>query len=181
MVVMVDGLHGLQQLQSLPKRNQIKTVVIVRSARNSIPMLSQTKMTEPLSATSAESVGSIFADIEREVEEAANKFGVEIILLLIDKWENDMQRAVLLNTVDTDMLLGHYVRMKISLHHLKRKMERDWFSNDTLAKTIEERVRNLGYKTKEARRNYYVAKRRFEEHRDDCSCRGCRCVGSFSG
>ncbi len=144
-------------------------------------MLSQTKMMEPSSATNVELVGSILADIEREVEEAANQFGVEIILLLIDKWESDMQTAMANNIVDTDMLLGHYVRMKISLHHLKRKMERDWFSNDNIAKTIEERVRNLGYKTKEARRNYYVAKRRFEEHRDDCSCRGCRCVGSFSG
>lgn len=144
-------------------------------------MLSQTKMTEPSSAINAELGGSIIADIEREVQEAADKFGVEIILLLIDKWEDDMQKAMANNIADTDMLLGHYVRMKISLHHLKRKMERDWFSNDNLAKTIEERVRNLIYKTKEARRNYYVAKCRFEEHRDDCSCRGCRCIGRFVG
>lgn len=147
-------------------------------------MLSQINQTDPSSAILAERAGkpAFLTSIEDEVEAAANALGVDIIFLLVDKWEADMAQAHILNKVSMEDLLGHYVRMKISLHHLRRKFERDyfWSACDPHGADFEKKVIGLSDKVKEARRNYYVAKQRFEGgHEDECSCRGCRCIGCF--
>lgn len=146
-------------------------------------MPNRINQTDPSSAILVETGGkpTFLTSIDDEVEAAVNSLGADIIFLLVDKWEADIAQARLLNKLSMEDLLLHYVKLKISLHHLKRKMDRDWFSNDNIVKTIEENVNKLRGKTKEARRNYYVAKQRFEgRHEDECSCRGCRCIGCFS-
>lgn len=149
-------------------------------------MLSQTKMTEPSSATNAEWSGnsSVSDLIASEVESAANKCGPEIIFLLMDKWDRDMQKLLQQSLLTIDDLLRHYVRLKISLHHVTRRYERDWYVDDHKHEAMYRRHMNeLRDKTKEARRDYYVAKQRIEreegKHGSECACRGCKCIVSF--
>lgn len=147
-------------------------------------MLNPISQMDPSFAILAEKDGkpAYLSSIDDEVESALNSMGAEILFLLIEKWEDDLAKASALDEVSVRDMLLHYVRLKISLHHLKRKMDRDWFANDNVIKTVEENVNKLRDKTKEARRNYYVAKQRFEgEHEGACSCRGCRCIGKFGG
>jgi len=167
-----------------PKRKKIKTAVIVRSVKNSIPMLNQIKMMEPSSAINVELGGSLsfLESIDAEVEALANDLGADIIFLLIDKWDADLERAERDGRLTADTLLGHYIRLKISLHHVARRYERDYgWSCELNDSVLRQRIAGLKNKTKEARRNYYVAKHRYEgEHRSNCSCRGCRCIGGLS-
>lgn len=148
-------------------------------------MLNQTKTMEPFSATDVEQVGSttLLDSLAAEVEAAANQLGSEIIFLLIEKWELDIAKAEEEGRLSVQELLHHYVRLKISLHHVRRHYERydDWPCSQT-ASVHYQRLINLKDKAKEARRKYYVAKQRYEgEHRTGCDCRGCRCIGKFWG
>lgn len=148
-------------------------------------MLNQIKTMEPFSATGVEQVGNnpFLDSLAAEVEAAANKLGPEIIFLLVDKWEGDMVRLQEEGRLSMNELLHHYIRLKISLHHVKRHYERygDW-TCDLTDSVHYQRLINLKHKAKEARRNYYVAKQRYEgEHRTGCDCRGCRCLGKFCG
>jgi hypothetical protein len=145
-------------------------------------MLSQIKMTEHLSATNVESDGdfeSLLASLEDEVQAAASLQTTEVLMLLIDKWENDIIRMREQGVLNMEHLLNHYVRLKISLHHIKKAYDRGWYpSGDPNGGKLKSRVDSLQEKAKEARRNYYVAKRGIEtEHRNGCACRGCRCLG----
>lgn len=143
-------------------------------------MLNQTKMMEPLSATNVELGGEspgFLHSLNNEVESALKEFGADIIFLLIEKWERDLEVARADGKLTIERLLGHYVCLKISAHHLKRRYERDYDWDNPVMK---DRIRNFNSKVKEARRNYYVAKRRVEgEHGSECDCRGCRCIKEF--
>jgi hypothetical protein len=141
---------------------------------------------DPSSAIHVGKVGKpdFLASIDDEVEDALNSLGADIIFLLIEKWESDIARATELDKVTAEELLNHYVRLKISMHHLKRKFELDYFWSpcDPHGADFEKKLIGLSDKVKEARRNYYVAKQRYEgQHEGTCSCRGCRCIGSFWG
>jgi hypothetical protein len=120
-------------------------------------------------------------NIEQEVADAANQMAVEVVLLLIDKWERDLELAILNNEANVPMLLNHYVRLKISLHHVRKAWDRGWSSMTD--NQFKERINILTTKTKEARRNYYVAKQRYksDEHGSGCSCRGCLCIAGING
>src|SRR5208337_3715546 len=112
---------------------------------------------------------------------------VEVIIALMDKWEADMMRAMRLNQANIPELLNHYVRLKISWGRLKRYLEyrydvASYSHNVCNYKEFEEKQQHYANLITEARRNYYVAKRRYEsEHTPDCSCRGCRCIKGITG
>lgn len=122
-------------------------------------------------------------NLEKEVSDAANQMAVEVILLLIEKAEKDFEAAIASNNISAQELLGAYVRLKISLHHLMRRYERDWFYDISNQHDAEARIVMLREKVKEARVKYYVAKQRYEsdKHGDGCSCRGCRCIKGIDG
>lgn len=149
-------------------------------------MLNQIKTMEPLSATVADTDGdfeSFLAQLDAEVQVAANEMTVELLYLLLDKWENDIARLKFEGKLNMEDMLNHYVRLKISLHHLKRYYEREFWPNGCYASeaAVKARYDVLVETTKKARINYYVAKREFEgEHGNECSCRGCRCLGAVS-
>jgi len=152
-------------------------------------MLNQTNQMEPSFATAVEPAGELpefLSAFNAEISAQADSMIDEIIFRLLDKWEDDMARLRAEDKLSMNDLLGHYVRLKISLHHLKRRYDRDfsWPSRacdmDSDRKVLS-RINSLSYKTKEARREYYVAKRRYEgEHERECTCRGCRCIKGIS-
>ncbi len=147
-------------------------------------MLSPIKMTEHSSVMDAGWSGdadSILSSIQDEVNQHLNEMLPEVILLLIDKMEKNLEEKKKLGKLEVKDLLVHYVALKIARHHIVRKHERMW---DTPCKAelsaYEVRVHNLTNKIKEARKNYYVSKRRYEGgHGEGCSCRGCRCIEDF--
>jgi len=112
--------------------------------------------------------------LEKEVSDLADQMAVEVVLLLIDKAERDFEAAIASNNISAQELLGFYVRLKISLHHLMRRYERDWFYDLSTQHEAESRIMMLRGKVKEARVKYYVAKQRYEsdKHGSGCSCRG---------
>jgi hypothetical protein len=123
---------------------------------------------------------SIIEELEAEVEQLANGASIEILMLLIDKWEEEVEHKRTHGKLDIASMLNHYVRLKISLHHVKRHYERGWSACDAADVVLRQRIATLTQKSKEARRNYYVTKRRYEgQHGDDCSCRGCGCLKGF--
>lgn len=123
---------------------------------------------------------SIIEDLEREVSQEVDGMTADVIIALMDKWEKDIVRAIALNEATIPQLLNHYVRLKISWGRLKRFLERDY--NGSMYKLYDEKEQYYTHLIKEARRNYYVTKRRYEnEHAPDCSCRGCRCVKGITG
>lgn len=114
--------------------------------------------------------------LQQEVDDIADDMSVEIILLLVDKWEKEFQQKLIEGEISLIDTLNYYIKLKISLHHLIRKWERggDWGCE---VGYISQQITNLSMKTKEARKNYYVTKRRYEgQHRSNCACRGCRCI-----
>jgi hypothetical protein len=117
----------------------------------------------------------MLADLDSEVEQAARNSTVEMILLLIDKWEHDIEVAVAMGKASVPQLLHHYVRLKISLHHVSKAWERGW--STMTENQFVERVKGLSDKVKQSRRDYYVAKREYETQCSaECACRGCRCI-----
>src|SRR5574339_641940 len=96
---MVGGDLFLQFQIRLPnrqaKRKIIGMVAIAKNVRNSILTPSPTKKMEPSSAIDAEWDGnSLLSELELEVQESANSQTVEMILLLIDKWEREIETAL---------------------------------------------------------------------------------------
>src|SRR5579885_598064 len=118
---------------------------------------------------------NLIQELEAEVNQQAANLSVELIFLLFEKWDREIEQAIAQNKARLPDLLNHYVRLKVTFHHLKKAWDRGWSSlneNQYKTKWIEWSAR-----VKEARRNYYVAKLRSEgEHGSECSCRGCRCV-----
>lgn len=114
-------------------------------------------------------------ELDQEIEYQASHMMNEIINRLINKWEQDIEKISISNQDDMFRSRNEYVNLKISLQRLKR------YYNDLYCPLVEDsnnktifRLNNL---TKEARRKYYVAKRRYEgEHHEQCSCRGCRVI-----
>ena len=93
----------------------------------------------------------------------------------MDKWERELEQELCSTRINLPMLLKHYVRLKRMRHYMKRSFEFEWI-NEARAE-FEEKQERYTQLIKEARRNYYVAKRRVEgEHASNCSCRGCRCI-----
>src|SRR5258708_5226492 len=119
--------------------------------------------------------------LEKEVSENANQMTAEVVLLLLEKWEKDLEKAIATNSAEIPNLLNSYVRLKITLHHLNVSHDRGW-SCDLDDKYLDRAIR-LKSLIKEARRKYYVAKQRFEsdKHGSKCSCRGCRCLKGIDG
>lgn len=146
-------------------------------------MLNPIKKTELSSAIDADTVGNLFLDLEEEIQKAANNLTVEVILRLIDKWEMDFEEASSKGKLTVRELLEHYVRLKISLHHLTRAWERGWGAGifNLNAEQFAEKARHLHRRVKQSRRDYYVAKREYEAKCcPECDCRGCRCIKSFA-
>jgi len=142
-------------------------------------MLSQTNQMVASNATDINP--DYLASLEAEVMAAADQLSVEVILLLIDKWEADIKQKIINGELTHADARNYYVRLKISLHHLKRRYERDFDENFDCDmesfKVLSDRIRQLNSKAEEARKNFYVTKRRYQgEHRDGCTCRGCRCL-----
>jgi hypothetical protein len=124
---------------------------------------------------------SLIESLEKEVSDNANQMTAEVVLLLLDKWEHDLDMAMQSNKAEIPELLNYYVRLKISFHHAKRAQERGWSLIDE--DKVKLRISLLATKIKEARKKYYVAKQRFEsdKHGSKCSCRGCRCLKGIDG
>jgi hypothetical protein len=122
--------------------------------------------------------------LEKEVADAASQMTVEVVLLLIDKWEKRIIQDFESGKITAEHLLNEYVRMKIVLHHMRRKYDRDWYYGCDMDKqhAVELHISNLDSKVKDARRKYYVAKHRIEpdQHGNGCSCRGCNCISGRS-
>ena len=117
----------------------------------------------------------LIEDLEREVSQEVDGMSVEVILALMDKWEEDARRAWTLNLISISELLNHYVRLKITWSKTKRDLEYR-YTHDK-AHLYNEKKQHYTNLISEARRKYYVAKRRYEsEHASDCSCRSCRCI-----
>lgn len=128
---------------------------------------------------------SIRQSIAIEVETAANKCGPEIIILLMEKWDREIERLkdpAILNLAE---LLGSYTRLKITLHHAIKRMDRELSRGYNHTDHYDVDTIRLRMKAKEARVNYYDAKLRIErqegKHGIDCTCRGCKCIGKFGG
>lgn len=145
-------------------------------------MLNPTKMTEPSSVTDAGWSGNmdaLLSSLQGEVNSAIHDMIPEMILLLIDKMEGKIAKKEKLGKLELSDLLAHYVALKIAKHHLVRKYERNLYCTPCGPEEtgLKLRIINLNNKVKEARENYYVAKRRVEgQHESGCSCRGCRCI-----
>jgi hypothetical protein len=124
----------------------------------------------------------LLKSLEKEVADAASQMTAEVVLLLLDKWEKDLELAIATNSGEIPELLNRYVRLKITLHKLSRSYERGW-SCDLDENRYAERAGRLQGLVKEARRKYYVTKQRFEsdKHKNGCSCRGCRCIAGVNG
>jgi len=122
--------------------------------------------------------------LEKEVAEQAAQMTAEVVLLLIDRWEEQLERDFKHGKITAKELLHQYVSMKISLHRLARRYENDYYYdlNHNNHLQIQQQIKRLQNKVKEARRNYYVAKHRTEpdQHGGECTCRGCRCIKGIS-
>ena len=122
---------------------------------------------------------SIIEELEAEVAAQAGQMTVEVVLLLIDKWETRIQQEWDAGKLTIPELLNHYVRLKIMLHHVRKAWDRGWSSMSE--EQFKTRATNLGDKIKEARRKYYVTKQRYEsEHGSECPCRGCKCIAGIN-
>ena len=151
-------------------------------------MQNQIKQTVPSCAIDVEKVTDpeFLSLLQHEVDVIADSMSLEIILLLVDKWESEYQQKLINGNLSIADALNHYIKLKVSLHHVKRRWEREFdnydcdFSNSTEEQLVHSRLNKLFILTKEARKNYYVTKRRYEgEHRIECTCRGCRCLKGF--
>ncbi len=117
----------------------------------------------------------ILEALDQEVSAQVDTMPVEVILAMMDKWERELEQELCSTRINLPMLLKHYVRLKRMRHYMKRSFEFEWI-NEARAE-FEEKQERYTQLIKEARRNYYVAKRRVEgEHASNCSCRGCRCI-----
>ncbi len=67
---------------------------------------------------------SFIEELEAEIHQAADALGVDILISLLDKWEEDFERDMRIGIADHDRMLGHYIRLKIAHHHLNRHYER---------------------------------------------------------
>jgi hypothetical protein len=119
---------------------------------------------------------SYLSSLDAEVQFAANQASVEVILFLIQKWEWDLEMKSRMGRLEIPDLLRFYVNLKISIHHLRKAFDGGWTTLS--ADLYNKKYVQLNNKIKEARKDYYVAKLRYDsnEHGDECSCRGCRCV-----
>lgn len=124
--------------------------------------------------------------LEKEVIDQANQMTAEIVLLLIDRWEEKIQRDFEAGKISVKELLYEYVNMKIALHRVKRRYENDYYYGDgsDSERKVKSMMISLNDKIKKARRNYYVAKHRYNEpdrHGSGCTCRGCNCIKGITG
>jgi hypothetical protein len=158
------------ELRSLLKRLIIRMVVIVKSVENIMSMQNQINQTDHLSAANVGWVG----DLESEVNDSVSKMMPEIIFRLIEKRELENFQQIFITGNSVDLLRKHYVLLKITSRKLMRLYEK------YLGTSYEiqwHEVAELIDKTKNARKEYYVAKRRHENKcSSDCTCRGCRCI-----
>ncbi|MGI0058752.1 MAG: hypothetical protein ACREBJ_03195 [Nitrosotalea sp.] len=68
----------------------------------------------------------------------ADSMTVEVVLLLIDKWEADVQKPWDQGKLTIPELFNHYVRLKISLHHVRKAWDRGCPSMDENTFNIRE-------------------------------------------
>lgn len=115
---------------------------------------------DPSSATlvdtdTEQSLQNFLADVEQE----ADRRGLEVLFLLLDKLEQ-------LSTVSVVDALRFYVALKLSRHHFRKHYNHGWSWPEISFEEFSKRDEKFTLKIKEARRNYYVAKQRFEQQRD---------------
>jgi hypothetical protein len=88
--------------------------------------------------------------LEAEVERQANERSLDVLFLLLDK----LDRIELSSVGDR---LRYYVALKMTRHHFRKRF---WDCNLTMSNDdYYGKLHSLNTKIKEARRNYYVAKR----------------------
>lgn len=119
----------------------------------------------------------LLESLDAEVSALVNQMQPEVILALMDKWDEEIEAAWKANKASIPDLLNHYVRLKVAWHHVKRHMEWEW-SHDMTSR-FEQQERYYLSRITEARRKYYDARIRFEgneQHHEHCPCRGCRCL-----
>lgn len=121
----------------------------------------------------------ILLSLETEVKELVDNLSPELLVKLLDKWESDIVNDRIEGGELMVKRLRIYVNMKIMLQRMKRKLYDCYLSPCAVnGQSLEDQIVTFTSKVKDARREYYVAKRRAEgEHRNDCTCRGCRCLG----
>jgi hypothetical protein len=121
--------------------------------------------------------------LEKEVTDQVNQMTAEVVLLLIERWEERVLREFTEGKISVKELLYAYVDMKISLHRVKRRYENDYYACDLDSEhKVKSMMNGLNEKIKKARKEYYVAKHRYEpdQHGTDCTCRGCNCIKGIS-
>lgn len=115
-------------------------------------MLKVIRKMEPLFVTDAECVGNIIKDLEDEIERQANERSLDVLFLLIERLENIERSGV-------DDKLRWYVTLKIARHHFRKRFLGGWGFSQMSNDVFYDKLGTLNTKIKEARRNYYVAKR----------------------
>jgi len=122
--------------------------------------------------------------LEKEVTDQVNQMAAEVVLLLIERWEEQVLREFKAGKISVQEMLNAYVNMKISLHRVKRRYENDYYACDLDSEhRVKSLMNGLNEKIKKARRDYYVAKQRYDEpdqHGSNCTCRGCNCIKGIS-
>jgi hypothetical protein len=126
----------------------------------------------------------IVTELEQEVSIAASYMTYEVIERLLDKWEEDLIHLQIVDSLQMQSVLKQYVHLKKRLLHMKKLWyypNAAWGSNFLSEDKLTEIIDRATKLTIEARRKYYVAKRRVEgQHPGECNCRGCRCIKGTS-
>jgi hypothetical protein len=135
---------------------------------------------EASSVTDANSGCNYLSEIEAEVQASADSMSVEVLLLLINHLENKLHLELEADKFNAFRALNAYVSLKVSFHHLKRRYDNSWDNENSKAEA--QILNNVSMRVKDLRKKYYVAKRKYEpEHRNDCTCRGCKCIAGING
>ena len=117
----------------------------------------------------------LLEELDNEAQAIAASMSETVLLLLFQKWDEELKKQKYSSKIEIDDLKRHYVRLKLSLKKFRSAWEYDKipiFENEFINETC--RLDDL---VKKARINYYVAKRRLEgEHDFKCPCRGCKCI-----
>lgn len=132
-------------------------------------------------------MNSILNDLEREVQEIANQYSsIDLLIRLVDKESNSLKKVLDQQLYNYLILKARYQRVIRDNYNIELEncpnflyLEYDKYY-DRL--NLSSYITNLKQQVKIARKNYYVAKHRYEgiEHSEQCSCRGCKCIASVS-
>ncbi len=123
----------------------------------------------------------LLESIDKEVNDIVERMAPEVALLLIEKLEKDFELDAQRGISTINELRRKYVSLKIMAHRMSRSWDNGLIHSSSEEK-FQSNLNHLDSLIKNARRNYYVAKRRYEgEHDFNCTCRGCRCIKGLDG